>query len=133
MTKDPNDVKVLAFKSSVYADRKKPVHKSDTYDDAPPGNNTPNEVRAAQRNLLACGMETHEVHYHSSVGKEGLIVLLDSVSETMKDVLEMITPNTAYMTGPPSMGQIKETFGDSGLSREERDRYWEGQRGGHET
>jgi len=124
--KDPEGVKVLAFKVQPTNKNKygQPVIK-DRRDDTPPGNNSPQEVRDAQRNLVACGIEVGIV----GESDEGVVF----VDHVMQDVLEMITPNTAYVTGPPTMGQIKESFSDSGRTKQERDDYWNGQRGGHDT
>jgi hypothetical protein len=118
-------IKVLAFKPEYLSRRR---HGDEGISaDTKPGINTTGEVRDAQRNLLACGFTTKDAQI--GPGSRGYFVIED----VMDDVLEMITPNTAYVTGPPSLGQIKETFNGSGLSKRQRDDYWKGQRGGHST
>lgn len=128
-----DEVKVVSLKPGL---RKKMAGKADTYDDGPPGYNTTNEVRSAQRNLLACAIAKDVVGvipYEDVLGDVTYKLDNENYDHIINDVMDMVTPNTAYMTGPPSMGQIKESFSDSGKTRAQRDDYWSGQRGGHDT
>lgn len=114
MTKSKSEIKVLAFKEAHLREGGKGLHKGpilkEKTDNTKPGNNTPEEVRSAQRNLLAWGFDTGDVQI--GPGSRGYFVL----SDLMVQLIDMITPNTAYMTGPPSMGSMKSLGAPSRLS-----------------
>jgi hypothetical protein len=102
--KDPNGVKVYAFKTPGKSRRTEgqPITK-DKYDDSPPGMNTPAEVRAAQRNLLACAITEGMVGVISGEDAFGEIEYKldhEGYDRAIDDILDMVTPNTAYVTGP---------------------------------
>lgn len=117
------EIKVLAFKEKFLKEGGKttlkgPILKS-KQDETRPGNNTPEEVRSAQRNLLACAMDADRVsglvQYHFVATPDGMETVLDDVDDSMKDLFSMITPNTAYVTGPPNLGSMKEIGQKAGL------------------
>lgn len=106
---DPKQVKILAFKESALPSRRHTktgtgVILKAKVKEVVIGYNTGNEVRDAQRTLVACGLDAGLVTIE--VDEDGTEEVV--VDELMSDLLEMITPNTSYVTGPPSMGSMKQ-------------------------
>lgn len=101
--KDPKEVKILALRG---AKHKKILPSDDRVGDSGtrPGRNSPEEVRTAQRNLVACGLDAELIKV---TGQDALDYHVTEIDQVMKDVLEMITPNSAYVTSPVSWRQIK--------------------------
>jgi hypothetical protein len=102
--KDPSEVKVYALKNPGQNRNSKgqPIVK-DRYNDAPPGTNTSTEVRAAQRNLLACGIAADMVgviKQDDTLGAKPYRLDVEKYDPLIDDLMDMITPNTAYVTGP---------------------------------
>jgi hypothetical protein len=98
--KDPNGVKVYALnKHTANRNKKGESIIKDRRDDSPPGTNTGNEVRAAQRNLLACAIGRNMVGVISTPdGKKPYRLNYEGYDHETDDIMDMITPNTAYVS-----------------------------------
>jgi len=106
------EIKVLAFKEEFLKEGGKGMPKGtilkEKVKDTRPGNVTTEDVRSTLVNLVACGLGADMVR--ADVDDEGNSFLV--VDQTLQDVLEMITPNSAYVTDPQGLftGDSKKNY-----------------------
>jgi len=125
------EIKVVAIKDGIRTKRRPMTNSNknntatkEVDDQSPPGMVTAQQVRSAQANLLAVAIEDDQPHLD-----DGTVYVNDKYADA-SDIMDMITPQETYVTGPP-----KWRTGDQdqnlieGPSKEERDAHWKRLRG----